>query len=358
MAEREQLREDVNAIEARARNDNSTASAKSSSICEKAQRQGEAQAANPVAVPLAGTQLQFHPLANIFPMMPDEELNDLGDDMLKQGQREPIRSYEGKILDGRNRYRACLLKGIEPWIEEYSGIDPLGFVISMNLQRRHLDASQRAMVSANIANLPRGSHPPIGGSSATQEAAAKIMNVSVRSGQRARYVKAHGDAGLIRAVEQGEVKVAAAAAFAKDVPLQDQARLIDESGSPLSAVKAAVKAKADRASVWKSKAVPDPKAAADRAERRSQLHCERRTQLNRVLQACSALYQSGKPAEVARSMLVLEAGEAKSIISRLREFAVFASDVAIWLEHANTSAAPPPHPDARQAERDVPHEPR
>jgi hypothetical protein len=138
------------------RDDKSTASAESSSICEKAQRQGEAQAANPVAVPLAGTQLQFHPLANGFPMMPDEELNDFADDMLKQGQREPIRSYEGKILDGRNRYRACLLKGIEPWIEEYSGIDPLGFVISMNLQRRHLDTSERAMVSANIANLPRG----------------------------------------------------------------------------------------------------------------------------------------------------------------------------------------------------------
>ena len=75
-----------------------------------------------------------------------------------------------------------------------------------------------------IANLPKGSHPPIGGSAPTQQAAAKIMNVSVRSGQRARLVKAHGDPGLIRAVEQGEVKVAAAAEFAKDVPLQDQAR--------------------------------------------------------------------------------------------------------------------------------------
>jgi hypothetical protein len=360
MAEREQPREEVGTcIEARARGDKSTAFAESSSnTSEKAHRQGEAQAADPVAIPLAGTQLQFHPLANIFPMMTDEEVNDLGDDMLKHSQREPIWVHEGKVIDGRNRYSACVLKGIEPRIVEYPGIDPLGFVISMNLKRRHLDASQRAMVLAGIANLPKGSHPPIGGSSATQVAAAKIMNVSVRSGQRARYVKAHGDPGLIRAVEQGEVKVSAAEAFAKDVPLQDQARLIVESGSPLSAVKAAVKAKADRASVWKPKPVADPKAAADRAERRSQLHCERRTQLNRVLHACSALYQSGKPAEVARSMLLLEAGEAKSIISRLREVARFANDVAIWLEHANTGAAIPQHPDARQAEEDVPHEPR
>ena len=100
--------------------------------------------------------MEFHPLANIFPKMTDEELNDLGDDMLKHGQREPIWSYERKILDGRNRHSACLLKGIEPRIVEYPGIDPLGFVISMNLKRRHLDASQRAMVVAGIANLPKG----------------------------------------------------------------------------------------------------------------------------------------------------------------------------------------------------------
>jgi hypothetical protein len=156
MAEREQHREEVNAIESRARDDKSASAESSSNTCEGAQRRGEPQAANPFAAPLAGTQLQFHPLANIFPMMIDEELNDLGNDMLKHGQREPIWSYEGKILDGRNRYSACVSKGIEPRTEEYPGNDPLGFVISMNLQRRHLDASQRAMVSAIIANLPRG----------------------------------------------------------------------------------------------------------------------------------------------------------------------------------------------------------
>jgi hypothetical protein len=51
-------------------------------------------------------RLEFHPLAN----MSDEEVNDLGDDMLEHGQREPIWLYEGMVLDGRNRYNACLLK--------------------------------------------------------------------------------------------------------------------------------------------------------------------------------------------------------------------------------------------------------
>ena len=51
-------------------------------------------------------KLELHPLADLFPMMTDEELDELGEDMLKLGQREPIWLYEGKILDGRNRYRA------------------------------------------------------------------------------------------------------------------------------------------------------------------------------------------------------------------------------------------------------------
>jgi hypothetical protein len=122
--------------------------------------------------------LEFHPLADLFPMMTDGELAELGEDMLKHGQREPIWLFDGKVLDGRNRYRACLIKGIQPRTTETRVADPLAFVISLNLKRRHLNASQRAMVLAGIANLPKGAHPPIGGSRATQQAASKLLNVS------------------------------------------------------------------------------------------------------------------------------------------------------------------------------------
>src|SRR3982074_37568 len=108
-------------------------------------------------------KLEFHPLADLFPMMTDVELDELGEDMLKHGQREPIWLYEGKILDGRNRYRACLMKGIEPRTTETRVGEPLGSAISLTRKRGRVAASQRAMVVAEIAKLPKGAHPPIGG---------------------------------------------------------------------------------------------------------------------------------------------------------------------------------------------------
>src|ERR1041385_5743384 len=96
-------------------------------------------------------KLEFHPIASLFPMMDDDELAELADDIRDQGQREPIILHEGKILDGRNRYLACERAAVEPIVENFSGDDPLAFVVSLNLIRRHLSESQRAMVAAKIA---------------------------------------------------------------------------------------------------------------------------------------------------------------------------------------------------------------
>lgn len=91
----------------------------------------------------------FHPLLAIFPEMAKDAFAEFVADIRANGQREPIWMYKGQVLDGRNRWLACEECGIKPLTREYVG-DEKGlpaFVLSQNLHRRHLDASQRAMVA-------------------------------------------------------------------------------------------------------------------------------------------------------------------------------------------------------------------
>ncbi len=90
--------------------------------------------------------MEFHEIANIFPLMEDAELDALVMDIKEQGLIEPLWLWQGKILDGRNRWNACCELGIKPQFKEYMGNDPWGFVVSMNLHRRHLNAYQRSVI--------------------------------------------------------------------------------------------------------------------------------------------------------------------------------------------------------------------
>ncbi len=94
--------------------------------------------------------MEFHEAANIFPMLTGDEYRALKDDIAQNGQIEPIWTHQGKILDGRNRYVACLELGIEPKCREWTGNSPVAFVVSMNLKRRHLSPSQQAACSIEI----------------------------------------------------------------------------------------------------------------------------------------------------------------------------------------------------------------
>jgi hypothetical protein len=94
-------------------------------------------------------RLDFHPYANIFPMMSSTESSTLKDVIVLRGLRNPIVLFEGMILDGRNRYRQCIDSGVEPEFEYFSGTnqDALDLVRSLNLCRRDLSSSQRAACS-------------------------------------------------------------------------------------------------------------------------------------------------------------------------------------------------------------------
>jgi hypothetical protein len=193
-------------------------------------------------------ELTFHKYADIFPLMDDAELAALAADIRDHGQRDPIILHpDGKILEGRSRYRACQQIGLEPKTERYDGDDPLAFVISRNLRRRHLNESQRALVAARLANIEHGGkrHPPDQAANlpvdpgaakqtlktdpgtqgaptaADQEApvaqsvAAKMLNVSERSVRTAKVVTDQAAKNVIEAVERGEVSVSLAAKAVK-----------------------------------------------------------------------------------------------------------------------------------------------
>ena len=57
--------------------------------------------------------LPVHPAADLFPLMSESELRELGEDIKANGLRASIVLYEGKLLDGRNRLDAMELVGVE-----------------------------------------------------------------------------------------------------------------------------------------------------------------------------------------------------------------------------------------------------
>ena len=99
--------------------------------------------------------MEHHPLASIFPLLPDSELQELADDIRERGLKEPIWTYEGKILDGRNRSAACRIAGVEPEIKEFSGTAEEAFrhVWSLNFHRRHLTQSQKGACAADAVGV-------------------------------------------------------------------------------------------------------------------------------------------------------------------------------------------------------------
>jgi N6-adenosine-specific RNA methylase IME4 len=102
------------------------------------------------------TSYEDHPIAGIFPLLGPAELAELAADINAHGQRHPILLWEGKVLDGRNRARACELAGVAPLTEQAtckSDEEAAALVVSLNAQRRHLTASQKAMSAVELERV-------------------------------------------------------------------------------------------------------------------------------------------------------------------------------------------------------------
>jgi len=182
--------------------------------------------------------LKFHPLTELFPQLEGKQYEDLKEDIRKHGQLVPILIHDRQIIDGRARFLACEELGIEPHLEEWNGKGSLvGLVISLNHRRRHLTASQRAMVAAQAKPLfeeeakqrmlaGKASDPtPRAEEGTSGEAAgqaAKALGVGRNSVYQAQKVLNEGAPELKEAVEHDQVSVATAADLTK-LPPEEQA---------------------------------------------------------------------------------------------------------------------------------------
>ena len=165
--------------------------------------------------------MKSHKFADIFPMMNEDDFNNLKKDIKEKGfdKNRPIILYEGEILDGRNRYQACQELDIKPIFIDYNGNDPLYYVISNNLNRRHLNESQRSIAGMKYKVFEseeakkRMSEGGRGGLKSTpldsgkaRDRAGEIVHVSGRLIDRAEYIQEKAPE-IIQQIERGETTV-------------------------------------------------------------------------------------------------------------------------------------------------------
>ena len=173
-------------------------------------------------------EFSIHPACALFPMMDADALGELAQDIRANGLKHPVIVHDGVVLDGRNRLEACRMAGVSLRFEEWDGDgDPLVWIISTNLHRRHLTTSQRAMVAAGLATMRQGERTDLAQKCAvSQLAASDLLNVSRRAVQQAAKVAGSGTPGLIDAVSRGPLPVSTAAEAA-ELPAPAQDRLVE-----------------------------------------------------------------------------------------------------------------------------------
>jgi hypothetical protein len=160
---------------------------------------------------------ELHPLCTLFPRLVGMEFLSLRDDIKANGLRQPIVLHGELILDGGNRYRACLEAGIEPAFEQFHGGSVVAFVLSQNLHRRHLSAGQQAAIVSSAQDWAKAQ--PHGGDRRSEQGAtlhlARAQDRAAQSGASIRTQKmadkvAKADPALAKRVAHGEVSLLAA----------------------------------------------------------------------------------------------------------------------------------------------------
>jgi hypothetical protein len=156
-------------------------------------------------------KLKPHPLADLFPALTGDDYLQVFANVGTHGVTNPITLLEGEILDGRMRVGiARQLRMSVPVIRfediGYTG-SPLDYAIAQNVYRGHYTTGQRSMIASKVATMRQGERTDLQPSAlvpkVSQEAAAKMLNVSVRSVGHGRYILEHGSDSEIEDAVRG-----------------------------------------------------------------------------------------------------------------------------------------------------------
>jgi len=181
---------------------------------------------------------ELHPLCTLFPSLAGNEFDALCADIKTNGLREPIVLHDGQILDGGNRYRACLAAGVAPVFTPFEGESIVSFVLSANLHRRHMTPGQQAAIVASAQDWARAQsigRPKSGNVAAFSEhvqtgTIAPLQTVQDRAAesgasertQRMADKVAKADPELVRKVAHGEVTLPQAIRKVEGKPAKPQ----------------------------------------------------------------------------------------------------------------------------------------
>lgn len=169
---------------------------------------------------------ELHPLCTLFPRMEGAEFKALCEDIKSNGLRQPIVLHDGMILDGGNRYAACVKAGVQPIFTTYSGTNLVSYVLSANLHRRHMSAGQQAAIVASAQDWAKAQtvgNPALKSQKCnvapldTAADRASESGVSLRTQKMADKV-AKADPALARKVAHGEVTLPKALAQVENKP--------------------------------------------------------------------------------------------------------------------------------------------
>jgi hypothetical protein len=187
-------------------------------------------------------------MADSFPMMDGVSYDELVRDIQEHGLLDPVIMFEGMILDGRNRKKACQELGLPAREVQYEGDDPQAFVWGKNAVRRQLDGPGLKLAAARLSDAGVGrpsvinvstQSPGVTGTGAapkgapigekrprTRKEVAELTGVPARQIDKAKKILKSGTPKVIKAVESGDLALDAAERLSRK-PKEEQDKIME-----------------------------------------------------------------------------------------------------------------------------------